>query len=117
VNADLLGSNIDEHQLLDGQWYKVTKQVFATCCNSLRNKVLSRVATRDLNQFSVQLHRLGEQDWAELGDGTELLSDFVHHPDWTADQAKVAEAKYIETMLKKPCTYAARIEVEYEIQP
>jgi hypothetical protein len=117
VNADLLGSNIDEHQLLDGQWYKVTRQVFSTCCNSLRNKVLSRVATRDLNQFSVQLHRLGEQDWADLGDGTELLAEFTPNPSWTAEQAKDAEAKYIEVMLKKPCTYAARIEVEYEIQP
>lgn len=117
VNSDLLGADIDEAQRLDGQWLKVTKQVFATCCNTLRTKVLSRVATRDLNLFSVQVHRLGEQEWAAVGDGSELLAEFVPIPGQTKEQVKKAESDYIEAMLKKPCTYTARIELEYEIQP
>ena len=115
VNSDLLGQDINEQPMLDGQWYKVGRQIFSTCCNTLRNRVLSRVATRDMNQFSVQIHRLGEQDWTDVGDGTELLADFTPNPTWTTEQSKAAESKYMEVMLKKPCTYTARVEIEYEI--
>ena len=117
VNKNLLGADIEEQVPMDNQWYKVTRQVLSSCCSMLRNKVLSRVSTRDLNQFCVQLHRLGEANWDDLGDGSELLSDFVHNPGWTDEESKFAETRYMEAMLKKPCTYTARIELEYEIQP
>lgn len=117
VNKNLLGADIEEQIPMDEQWYKVTRQVLSSCCNMLRNKVLSRVSTRDLNQFAIQLHRIGEANWDEVGDGTELLADFVYNPTWTNEETKDAEGQYMESMLKKPCTYTARIELEYEIQP
>lgn len=117
VNKNLLGADIDSQEMMDNQWYKVTRQVMSSCCNMLRNKVLSRVSTRDLNQFSIQLHRLNELDWADPGDGTEFLADFIPNPQWSDEEAKLNEARYMETVVRKPCTYSARIEIEYEIQP
>lgn len=117
VNKHLLGADIEEQVPMDEQWYKITRSVLSSCCNTLRNKVLSRVATRDLNQFTIQLHRIGESSWDHVGDGSELLASFAPHPNWTKEQVKDYEAKYMETVLTKPCTYTARIELEYEIQP
>ena len=39
ANKDLLGSDIDKQQKIDNEWYKVQKETFSTCCNTLRNKV------------------------------------------------------------------------------
>lgn len=117
VNKELLGADIDAQNLIDGQWYKVSKQVLSSCCNTLRNKVLSRVSTRDLNTFSVQLHRLGSDNWAELGDGAEFLQGMPQDISWNAEQKQAAETKWLELQMKKPCSYTATVEIEYEIQP
>lgn len=117
VNKHLLGADIEEQVPMDNQWFKITRQVLNSCCTMLRQKVLSRVSTRDLNQFTIQLHRIGEPNWDAVGDGTDLLSDFIPNPTWTNDQRIDAEARYMEMMLKKPCTYMSRLELEYEIQP
>lgn len=66
ANKDLLGSDIDKQQKIDNEWYKVQKETFATCCNTLRHKVLSKVSTKNLNDFSVELHRIGTRDWLDL---------------------------------------------------
>jgi hypothetical protein len=117
VNKELLGADIDQQQLIDGQWYKVSRQVLQSCCNALRTKVLSRIATRDLNTFSVQLHRLGNDNWSELGDGSEFLQDMPQDISWTAAQRQAGEAKWMELQLKKPCSYIATVALEYEITP
>lgn len=117
VNKDLLGADIDSQQLIDGQWYKVSRQVLTSCCNTLRTKVLSRIATRDLNTFSVQLHRIGNENWGELGDGSEFLQDMPQDISWNQEQRQAAEAKWMELQLKKPCSYMATVEIEYEITP
>eukprot|EP00961_Rhodomonas_salina_P262410 3546269-Rhodomonas_salina.3 len=116
VNKDLLGSDIDEQTLIDNQWYKVSRQVLSSCCNTLRSKVLSRVATRDLNSFSVQLHSIGNDNWGDLGDGTEFLQDMPQDISWEASQRQTAEAKWMELQMKKPCSYMATLELEYEVQ-
>ena len=97
ANADLLGSKIDDHTKIDGEWFKVSKQVLATCCQTLRNKVLSRISFNDLNLFQVQLHRTDAKDWTDPGD---MLQE---HCD---DNASI---------LDKPCSFIARIELTYEI--
>jgi hypothetical protein len=117
VNKDVLGSDIDEQQLIDKQWYKVSRQVMNSCCATLRNRVLSRVATRDLNAFAVQLHRVGNPEgWDELGDGTEFLQDMPPTLGMSVDQRKSAEAEFLEFSAKKPCSYMATLELEYELQ-
>lgn len=117
VNKDMLGADIDEQHMIDGRWYKVSRQVLSSCCNALRTKVLSRIATRDLNTFSVQLHRIGNENWGELGDGAEFLQDMPHDISWSAEERQAAEAKWMELQMKKPCAYMATIDLEYEIQP
>lgn len=117
VNKDLLGADIDQQQLIDDQWYRVNKSTFSTCCDTLRRKVLSQLSTRDLNTFAVQLHRLGTEDWGALGDGAEFLQDMPHNIAWDKETRQAAEAKWMELQLKKPCSYIATLELEYELQP
>lgn len=117
ANREILGADIDKQQLIDECWLKLSKQVFSACCNSLRTKVLSRIATRDLNTFSVQLHRLGNENWADLGDGAEFLQDMPQDISWSAEQRQAAEAKWMEIQLKRPCSYMATVELTYELQP
>lgn len=117
VNKDLLGADIDQQTLIDGQWYKVARQVLSSCCNTLRTKVLSKIATRDLNNFAVQLHRLGSESWNELGDGSEFLQDMPRDIAWSSQERQAAESKWMEMQLTKPCTYLATVELQYEIQP
>ena len=117
-NADLLSANIDEQPLIDGEWYKITRQVLSTCCQTLRTKVLSKVSTRDLNNFCVQLHRLGRTSWIDeaenVSEGSHDLLRAVPHSILTSgDHSQIS--KSIETILKRPYSYMARIEVQYEV--
>ena len=98
ANSDLLGSKIDDHSKIDGEWFKVSKQVLSTCCQTLRNKVLSRISFNDLNQFQVQLKRIDAKDWTEIGD---VLQEHVSGTD--------------TSVFDKPCFFMARIELTYEI--
>ena len=52
-NHGLIGCDIDKQKKIDGEWFKVTRQVFALCCNALRDKVLNRITSNDLNLFQV----------------------------------------------------------------
>ena len=115
-NADLLSANIDEQPLIDGEWYKITRQVMGTCCQTLRNKVLNRVSTRDLNNFQVQLHRVGRTQWlsdVSSGDDHELLSAVPHQIIASGDQTAISSS--VQAVLDHPRSYMARLEVQYEI--
>lgn len=46
MNKNLLGVDIDNTPKMDGQWYKVTAPLMQTSCETLRTKVLSRIATQ-----------------------------------------------------------------------
>lgn len=117
VNKDMLGADIDAQQLIDDQYYKVAQQVFQTCCKTLRAKVLSRISTQDLNTFSLQLHRIGTDNWLDMQDGSEIMTGMDAYPTWTPEQRLESEAQYLATALKKPCMFTATLEIEYEIQP
>lgn len=117
TNKEILGSDIDEQGKIDEQWFKIGRQVLGTCCNMIKNKVLSRVATRDLNNFSVQLHPLNDSNWTDLGAGSEIVSTMQANPGWTTQQHQAAEQSFVGAQQRKTCTYMARIELEYEIQP
>lgn len=57
--------------------YKVTRQVLAACCQTLRSQVLNKVAANDLNNFKVQLFRLNSQSWDDINDVSLPLQNFV----------------------------------------
>ena len=79
LNKEILNADIDDQPLIDDQWYKVTKQVMSTCCQQLKTKVLSRVGTVDLNQLSMQIHRLDGIHWLEMSENDELFSKIPSH--------------------------------------
>ena len=112
-NASHLNADISEQPLIDGEWYKITKQVMGTCCSTLRTKVLSKVSTRDLNNFSVQIHRIGNKDWNTITANDEIISAI---PDHIINlNSEEAIGTHIQTIMKRQYSFTARIEMQYEV--
>jgi hypothetical protein len=98
ANADLLGTEINEEQRIDGEWYKVSKPVLQTCCSTLKSKVLNKIAFNNLMDFHVGLKRLDAKEWTHESD---ILSEISRQkPD----------------ILDQPCSFMARLEMTYELQ-
>jgi len=98
ANSDLLGTEITEDKRIDGEWYKVSKTVLATCCNTLKSKVLNKIAFNNLMDFNVSLKRLDAKEWTTESDILNEASS--KDPD----------------ILQKPCSFMARLEMTYELQ-
>lgn len=96
ANSDALGTKVDEASKIDGEWFKIGKQVVDTCCKTLQTKILKRLNVQDLNNFQVQLSRLDAKDWTEVG---EILPEHMHD----------------SSIFDKPCSFQARLELTYEI--
>jgi len=112
-NASHLNADISEQPLIDGEWYKITKQVMGTCCSTLRTKVLSKVSTRDLNNFSVQIHRIGNKDWNTITANDEIISAI---PDHIINlNSEEAIGTHIQAIMKRQYSFTARIEMQYEV--
>ena len=113
-NREMLNADITEQPLIDGEWYKITKQVFATCCSTLRNKVLNRVTTRDLNSFSVQINRIGRDDWTQnISSNDEIMSLVPTNILFGNNEQAITQE--VTGILKKVCTYSALLEITYDI--
>lgn len=112
-NRDKLTSDIDEQPLIDGEWYKITKPVMTQCCQLLRSKVLSKVSTRDMNDFIVQLHRVGAKDWTSMGINDDL---HVYAENMFGCQGSgKLDAGKIAKVLTQHFSWSARFLVKYEI--
>jgi len=116
-NKELINSDIDSQPLIDDEWYKIMKPVFSTCCDALKKKILAKVATRDLNNFSVQISRVGRDTWT---------TNDAHHQDDLMEAVRsnlpIEHAKNVEmvkeevaNVSRRPYTYSARLEVTYEV--
>jgi hypothetical protein len=114
-NMDMIGCDVDKMPKMDGQWYKITRQVMTTCCNALRTQVLNKVQTQDMNMFSLQLHRLNAETWDELGDGTVALQDFKIKSKWSPEDIDREKKHHLEQFMKNKYQYIARLEIEYEV--
>ena len=112
-NAATIKSDITQTTLIDGEWYKVGRQVMSFCCQELRKKVLSRVNTRDLNNFTMQLHRIGNRDWNQLSANDEIMSAVPPHVAFSDNPTDLT--KHVENIMKTPYSYSARIELTYEV--
>lgn len=141
ANPEMLGSEIDGHTKIDGEWFKVSKQVLGTCCATLRAKVLSRISFNDLNLFQVQLKRIDAKDWTDIG---EVLQEHIVQREeqmsgasalqrrtaqWTLNDDAASTAAGSTTaawgrgggvsedmsVLDRPCSFMARFELTYEI--
>jgi len=98
ANADLLGTEINDDKRIDGEWFKVSKTVLSTCCNTLKSKVLNKIAFNNLMDFSVSLKRLDAKEWTQDSD---ILSE-----------ASLKSPNIID----QPCSFMARLEMTYELQ-
>lgn len=114
-NAEMIGCNIDSQPVIDGEWYKLTRQVLSTCCNTLRSKVLSKVLTHDFNMFNVQLHPLNANAWDDLGNGAVALQNFATSPTWTPEELDMHKEHHLRNFVTNPYQYTARIELEYKV--
>lgn len=114
-NKNLLGVDIDNIPKMDGQWYKITEPLMQTSCDTLRQKVLSRISTQDLTSMQVQLHRIGGTDWSHVS-STDALMTFAPNPSWDATTFQTNLAAHEKNFTEKPATFMARIHLEYEIQ-
>ena len=114
-NADLIGCDVDKMPLMDGQWFKITRQVMSTCCHTLRSRVLSKVHTQDMNMFSLQLHRLNADTWDDLGDGTVAFEGFKTKAKWSEDDINKEKEHHLRQFVTTPYHYMARLQIEYEV--
>jgi hypothetical protein len=98
ANSDLLGTEMTDDRKVDGEWFKVSKTVLATCCNTLKSRVLSKVTTNDFTDLHVVLSRLDAREWTE--DSDVLREASITTPN----------------IIDKPCSFMARLEMTYELQ-
>lgn len=100
ANTEVIGTKVDEASKIDGEWFKVGKQVLDTCCKTLQSRVLTKINCQDLNQFQLQLKRLDAKEWTDVG---EILPEHMHLDD--------------SSIFDKPCSFQARLELTYEVPP
>lgn len=110
---DRLNADIDNQPLIDGEWYKISKQMFGETCRQLRSKVLSKVNTRDLNSFTIQIHRTDKKDWMEQSINGELINAMPFEIASSGDATVIQNA--VAHMLKRPYSWHARVEICYEV--
>lgn len=53
INKHIVGVDIDDQPRMDGQWLKITKNLFDSSCDTIRNRILSKIHTQDLTNISV----------------------------------------------------------------
>ena len=113
INRELINNDIDKQQKIDNEWFKVMRTVMNTCCAELRQRVLNKVSARDLNQFSVQICRLGQVgNWTKQDD--DSITKCLPHDVIVRGDVKEIE-EHVNVMLKRRFSYSARIEVQYEV--
>jgi hypothetical protein len=114
-NSELIGCDVDKMPKMDGQWFKITRQVMSECCNTLRTQVLNKVHTQDMNMFSLQLHRLNAETWDDLGDGTVALQGFKIKSKWSPEETESEKKHHLQQFMTNKYQYMARLEIEYEV--
>jgi hypothetical protein len=108
ANSDLLGSDIDTMQKIDNEWFKVSRQVVMQCCQTLRTQVLNKVPSSDFTGFNMKIQRFQGVPWTSLPNEA-----FMTQGNLSAEAQQTAYANN----LMKPCSYTARLELTYEINP
>jgi len=104
-NSGIIGCQIDDQPKIDEQYFKVTRQVLAACCSTLRASVLNKVTSNDLSLFQVQIKRLNSEHWDEMNNDIEV-----------AGGKPVLNKAEAEAFLTTPYAYTARIRIKYELQ-
>jgi hypothetical protein len=113
-NAPMIGCDIEKQPKFDGQYYKITRQVMATCCQGLRQKVLGAMETQDLNLFNVQVHRANAPGWDHL-DSAVCMQGFKAKAKWTPEELAREKEHHLREFMTTEYHYIARLLIEYEV--
>jgi|APCry1669189070_1035195.scaffolds.fasta_scaffold46074_1 hypothetical protein len=114
-NQDIIGCDVDKMPKIDGRLFKLSRQILASCCNTLRTKILSKMLTQDMNMFSLQLHRIGAETWDDFGDGTTALQGFRVKSKWSPEDVEREKEHHLRQFATTPYHYIARLQLEYEV--
>lgn len=109
-NASLIGCNIDDQPKIDNEWFKVTRQVLAACCQTLRSKVLSKITSNDMTTFQLQVERIGAETWDDIQEPS------LHMQGICNSSSEEERTKAVKNLISTPYSYMARIQIKYEIQ-
>ena len=88
--------------------------MFNTCCSALRSRILQKVATRDLNNLTVQIHRLHNKDWTSIINSNDLLNTVPAEVLATDNADQITN--FIKTLTRQQHALNMRLELTYEIQ-
>lgn len=113
-NMDILDQDIDSYPLIDNQYFKLARQVFSTACQVLRQKVLSTYSAQDLNNFSMQIHRIGQngqQRWVCPSAQDDMI-DVVPH-EYIVKGESIAQ--YLTSLYKREHSFTARMRIKYSV--
>jgi len=116
VNPDLIGDEIDRQTKIDGEWYKVSRDVISKCATAIRKEILSKVTTHDLTNFHVTISRPGGQEWTDLDDLNIVRSHTQPKikKGMTTTDINDLESFEAERMKTTPFEFNARIKLTYE---
>lgn len=53
INKHIVGVDIDDQPRMDGQWLKITKNLFDSSCDTIKTKILRNIKQENLNTISV----------------------------------------------------------------
>lgn len=65
--------------------------------------------------LQIQLHRVGGVDWSHVS-GADSLMSFIPDPSWDQQTLEANMKAHEQSFTDKPCTFMARIQLEYEMQ-
>lgn len=113
ANAEVINQNIEENSLIDGRWFKVSKQVLSTCCKELRNNVLQNISTQNLALFKGQITRLNGKDWTSLS-ASDDISDLIN-PEIlkSKNEARINDA--IQDVMNTRRNVTVRLQIDFEM--
>lgn len=112
-NANVLNADITQQPLIDGEWYKVSKQVMSGCCAQLKERVLTKIHTRNLADFQLQIHRPDGQEWTTFTHNDEIMSAVPREIRMQGNPELITDA--VSDLLNTPKSVQVRLELQYEI--
>jgi hypothetical protein len=114
MNKEMLGVDIDTIPKMDGEWYKLSEPLMASCCEAIKSNILSKMEQTDLYNFTIQAHPLHGGDWA-IVDPHDMLQSFYPDPTWTKSDYQVNLAVHQKNFLERPGVLHLRMEVKYSV--
>jgi hypothetical protein len=112
-NKSMIGCDIDTQPKLEKEYFKISRQVMSTCCQTIREEILDNMQTRDMTMFTLQIKPMSNAEWNELN-GRALYGFKMDH-SLTDEQQQARKAAHIKEYMTKQYEYIARLAVEYEL--